>query len=445
MVTKKSNKPLIVSINSLFLGVVTFVCCYLILLSSTPLNVKPDLEALVGNPGSGNVNGVATSPSVGRSVRRAEEQSDFDALPDTSSTIDPPKRHAFTKSDDMKLIDQTIYMHGERLNFVVREEAHIGLIKAHVFRETAAYALLKDAVEQARRQKPEERPLVVDIGSNHGLFALFAARLGADVIAVEPQVELADLIEHSARTLNGNDVAERIKVYNYAVLSTREFVSMEGQEEGEGAAANVVRGDTAKPGMVETRPISDFISPDENRDIAFLKIDVEGFELHAIPSANKLFASRRARNVLIEYGPPNRWKVAKNTPAQGVQILADAKERFGFSVRLIDSEVWDKYVNKLDEGAKNAAGQNRMIPLETAKMREDLIQTMDGCPEGKGLPCEGYIWYTMEPGEQFSTFMSDCGLNKQYDKRLLPKKRKLRRTPDGIVSMGCEGTEMKGG
>jgi hypothetical protein len=195
--------------------------------------------------------------------------------------------------------------------------------------------------------------------------------------------------------------------------------------------------------MVETRPISDFIPPDENRDIAFLKIDVEGFELHAIPSANKLFASKRARNVLIEYGPPNRWKVAKNTPAEGVQLLADAKERFGFSVRLIDSEVWDEYVKKLDDGAKNAAAQNRVIPFETAKTREDLLQTMDGCPVGRALPCEGYIWYTMEPDEQFLTFMSDCGLNKQYDKRLLPNKHRLRRTPDGIVSMGCEGAEMK--
>jgi hypothetical protein len=36
--------------------------------------------------------------------------------------------------------------------------------------------------------RQQARPLVVDVGSNHGLYALYAALLGADVVAVEPQV-----------------------------------------------------------------------------------------------------------------------------------------------------------------------------------------------------------------------------------------------------------------
>ena len=223
---------------------------------------------------------------------------------------------------------------------------------------------------------------------------------------------------------------------------------MEGQEEGEGAVANVVRGgaangDKAAVGMVEARPISDFLPP-ETRDIACLKIDVEGFELHAVPSANTLFESKRVQNVLIEYGPPKRWNTAGNTFADGIQVLADAHEKYGFSVRLVDSEVWDEYLNKsLGEDARATAKANRFAPIDTAEEREGLLRTMEECPVDRNLPCEGYIWYTLEPNEEFQSFMADCGLAKQYPVTKLGKK-KLRRTSDGIISMGCPGAEMEG-
>ncbi|KAI8073141.1 hypothetical protein BC940DRAFT_232307 [Gongronella butleri] len=41
--------------------------------------------------------------------------------------------------------------------------------------------------------------------------------------------------------------------------------------------------------------------------IQFLKIDVEGFELHALESASKLFERNLVDNVLIEFGPHSRW------------------------------------------------------------------------------------------------------------------------------------------
>lgn len=37
-------------------------------------------------------------------------------------------------------------------------------------------------------------PLVMDIGANHGLFGLFAAVLGAQVIQLEPQKELCKVV-----------------------------------------------------------------------------------------------------------------------------------------------------------------------------------------------------------------------------------------------------------
>ena len=429
------------SLYNIFLGIVATVCLYLIVLSATPLDTTPPLTSEELN--------MVTSPPP-RGVDKPPSAKSSSVVPPASSldAPDPPQQYSLNQSQDYRYHEQSMYMFGMRLNFVLRNPSHAGLIRAHVFRETNAYALMKDAVDQAKRRRPSERPLVVDVGSNHGLFAIFAARLGADVIAIEPQKELANVIAHSAQSLNGNDLKERIKVYNYAILGKREFVGMEGQEEGEGAVANVVRGvaakvDKAAAGMVEARPISDFLL-DETRDIACLKIDVEGFELHAVPSANTLFESKRVQNVLIEYGPPKRWNTAGNTLAHGIQVPADAHEKYGFSVRLVDSEVWDEYLNKsLGEDARATAKANRFAPIDTAEEREDLLRTMEECPEDRDLPCEGYIWYTLEPNEEFQSFMADCGLAKQYPVTKLGKKR-LRRTSDGIISMGCPGAEMEG-
>eukprot|EP01050_Picozoa_sp_SAG11_P030189 SAG11_NODE_8821_length_973_cov_0.864989_1_plen_65_part_00 len=43
---------------------------------------------------------------------------------------------------------------------------------------------------------------VLDIGSNHGLYALYAATLGASVVVLEPQAHLCRLILAAAE-LNG--------------------------------------------------------------------------------------------------------------------------------------------------------------------------------------------------------------------------------------------------
>ena len=82
-------------------------------------------------------------------------------------------------------------------------------------------ALLKDAIETHYATAPAapaaagskaaaaaaaalSPPLVMDVGGNHGLFGLFAAALGAQVIMLEPQralceVRKMDIDPHAAR------------------------------------------------------------------------------------------------------------------------------------------------------------------------------------------------------------------------------------------------------
>ena len=132
----------------------------------------------------------------------------------------------------------------------------------------------------------------MDVGSNHGLYSLFAAKLGADVITLEPQERLCRVINKAA-LLNGKEVAiiplilsllplvyplallvpsvrlpflseyrdayylnllflvrgcarnaqvaQRITLYHAAALDHREVITMSAAEVAEGAVATVVR------------------------------------------------------------------------------------------------------------------------------------------------------------------------------------------------------------
>eukprot|EP01046_Picozoa_sp_COSAG06_P078343 COSAG06_NODE_25969_length_625_cov_0.553232_1_plen_161_part_01 len=53
----------------------------------------------------------------------------------------------------------------------------------------------------------------------------------------------------------------------------------------------------------------------------------------------------RVQHVVVEFGPPGRWKVAGNTPEDGAAVLAQMESNYGFEPRLIDSLV--RYENGL--------------------------------------------------------------------------------------------------
>jgi FkbM family methyltransferase len=304
---------------------------------------------------------------------------------------------------------------------VVRNPGHLGLIQDHVSREVNGYALLKDAIEQAKARDPTSRPLVMDVGSNHGLYSLFAAKLGADVVTLEPQVRLCRVINKAAQ-LNGADVASRITLYNNAALDAREVITLSQADIAEGAIATVVREGSGGGGSekVEARPISDFIPQGDTRDVCFLKVDVEGFELHAIPSAGMLLDTGRVHNVLVEFGPPNRWGVAQNSADDGVQLLEMMQNKHGFEPRLINSLVWNEYMSRTDESAKTSAKDRNLVPLDSNMRHQEVVDAMARC-------CEAYVWFTRDVKAAFSTFSSSCGGDGN-----------AARGGDGVAQYGCD-------
>ena len=117
---------------------------------------------------------------------------------------------------------------------------------------------------------------------------------------------------------------------------------MSQSEVEEGAVAHVDR--SAGPGSVQALPIST-IAPPSLGHICFLKVDVEGFELLAMPSAHALFAAQRVTHTLIEFGPPSRWSGAGKTEADGLALLSQlAQKEWALETRLVQSYAYNDVI-----------------------------------------------------------------------------------------------------
>lgn len=125
---------------------------------------------------------------------------------------------------------------------------------------------------------------------------------------------------------------------------------------------------------------TDKVMPDHvsfRHPIHFLKIDVEGFELHALESASKLFAANLVENAVLEFGPPNRWDVTfeegldvaekrKRSVAQCKRVIRQMIDQYGFDVYVLPSIGWANTVTFLakhgvDFSQQEEKGDNKIV------------------------------------------------------------------------------------
>ncbi|RUP49614.1 hypothetical protein BC936DRAFT_142023, partial [Jimgerdemannia flammicorona] len=102
--------------------------------------------------------------------------------------------------------------------FIVTESV-LSAIKDHYDREHRIYSLMKWVLRVHRRDTgriARKEPLImIDAGSNHGLFSMVAGVSGAYVVAIEPQTHLRGDIGYSARL---NQIEQHLRILPFAVL-----------------------------------------------------------------------------------------------------------------------------------------------------------------------------------------------------------------------------------
>ena len=142
----------------------------------------------------------------------------------------------------------------------------------------------------------------LDIGANIGIFSLYAAHKGHNVVSVEPEsLNFAALNIN----INDNDFNQNIKTYPFSINSENSIGLLELSEVNWGKSGHSF--DT-KPSNIDGKKIFqgsygcsvDFLSKEIDFIPDYIKIDVDGNELKVIYGMEKLLQNQSIKGILVE-------------------------------------------------------------------------------------------------------------------------------------------------
>jgi FkbM family methyltransferase len=159
--------------------------------------------------------------------------------------------------------------------------------------------------------------LVVDVGANRGVYTYHLSRAvgpGGGVLAYEPQPELAAYVR-AGMARAGNVTVRAVALGESAGTARLTIPRREGRPEPGWAT---LRGDPHDPALVYDVPLATLDGELDGREVSFIKIDVEGYELATLRGA--LATLRRWRPVVLAE-IEHTWSGASVAPT--LELLAD--------------------------------------------------------------------------------------------------------------------------
>jgi FkbM family methyltransferase len=159
--------------------------------------------------------------------------------------------------------------------------------------------------------KPGE--LFVDVGANVGSYTIWAAELGADVIALEPAEDTFALLVENVE-LNGYQVAA-VQAAAGATCGTARFTA--GRD-----AVN--RLDEAGPIQIRLVTIDSLIG---DRTVAGMKVDVEGFEIEVLRGCTRALSEQRFKLIQLEWNRASLFSVGEDR-----RQIADLLAGYGYEL-----------------------------------------------------------------------------------------------------------------
>jgi FkbM family methyltransferase len=137
--------------------------------------------------------------------------------------------------------------------------------------------------------------LFIDVGANVGTYTIWAAELGAEVIALEPAQDTFRLLEENI-ALNGYPVtAMRAAAGDHC--GTARFTA--GLDTGNSLAPD-------GPAVTELVTVDSLIG---DRRVTGMKVDVEGFEIDVLRGAARALAQQRIGLIQVEWNQASRFAV----------------------------------------------------------------------------------------------------------------------------------------
>lgn len=174
--------------------------------------------------------------------------------------------------------------------------------------------------------------LFVDVGANVGGYTIWAAEIGAEVIALEPADDTFELLMENIR-LNGYPV-HAVRAAAASMPGKARFTS--GRD---GLNCFDPRGET------ETMVVSiDSVIGD--RTVAGMKVDVEGFEIEVLRGCEHALCEHRIKLLQLEWNPSSIEAVGGDR-----RPVAELLARHGYSLWRPDNDGMLRPVTDLGFGA----------------------------------------------------------------------------------------------
>ena len=150
--------------------------------------------------------------------------------------------------------------------------------------------------------------LFVDVGANVGTYAIWAAELGAEVIAIEPAEDTFSLLEENI-ALNGYPVSA-VQAAAGDHCGWARFTS--GLDAGNSLSSD-------GPAVTRLVTVDSLIG---GRPVAGMKVDVEGFEIDVLRGAARALAEHRIGLIQIEWNQMSTLAVGSDRQPIA-ELLAD--------------------------------------------------------------------------------------------------------------------------
>jgi FkbM family methyltransferase len=150
--------------------------------------------------------------------------------------------------------------------------------------------------------------LFVDVGANVGTYTIWAAELGAEVIALEPAVDTFGLLEENI-ALNGYRVSA-VRAAAGDHCGSARFTS--GLDAGNSLAPD-------GPVVTELVTVDSLVG---DRRVTGMKVDVEGFEIDVLRGAARALAEHRIGLIQIEWNEMSAFAVGTDRRPVA-ELLAD--------------------------------------------------------------------------------------------------------------------------
>ncbi len=201
-------------------------------------------------------------------------------------------------------------------------------------RELLCQNVFDIAVTEASWRLLRAGDLAVDVGANIGyITSLFAARVGAGgaVESFEPHPRIFARLRQNIRGLSRRRGSAPVYLHEYA-LGDRDGTarlfepSVFGMNEG--ASTLMSQAEAAATAGIEIR-VARLDTVLQDRDIALLKIDVEGFEGAVLEGAAGALAGRRIRNIIYEAHDCERSPLHARLTDLGYSVFGIGHDLFG--------------------------------------------------------------------------------------------------------------------